>query len=124
MRILSLDLRERIISACDRGGQTRQEVADRFEVSLGMVDKLLRQRRLTGDIGSRYHRCGGKAKILDEHREHMRELLEERPDMTLEELRGAVGVDCTVQAIHYVLKKMGFTYKKRRYGPASATAAT
>ena len=40
---ISLDLRERIVAACDAKEGTREEVAKRFKVSLGMVEKLLAQ---------------------------------------------------------------------------------
>ena len=46
---ISLDLRERIVAACDAQEGTREEVAKRFKVSLGMVKKLLAQRARTGD---------------------------------------------------------------------------
>jgi transposase len=36
-RTLSLDLRERILACYDEGESTREEVAERFRVSLGMV---------------------------------------------------------------------------------------
>ena len=39
MRALSLDLRERIVAACDRGTAIQRQIAERFEVSLGMVKK-------------------------------------------------------------------------------------
>ena len=45
MRTLSLDLRERILTAYDAKEGTREEIAARFRVSLGMVKKLLQQRR-------------------------------------------------------------------------------
>jgi transposase len=124
MKALSLDLRTRIVAACDRGEQTQQQVADRFEVSLGMVQKLLKQRRRIGDLSAQYQRCGGKTKIFPEHQELMRNLLQERPDMTLGELRDACGLSCTLPAIHGVLNKMGLTYKKRRSVPVSKTAKT
>jgi transposase len=47
---ISLDLRERIVAACDAQEGTREEVAKRFKVSLGMVKKLLAQRARTGDL--------------------------------------------------------------------------
>jgi transposase len=47
-----------------------------------------------------------------------------KPDLTLKELRAAVRLNCTLPAIHYALKKMGLTYKKRHSGPASRTAPT
>lgn len=51
MHTFSLDLRERILATCDEGHSTREEVAKRFRVSLGMVKKLLCQRvRLAGDL--------------------------------------------------------------------------
>jgi transposase len=54
----------------------------------------------------------------------MRALLGEKPDLTLKELRTAVALDCTLPAIHYVLKKLGLTYKKRRSGPVSKIVRT
>ena len=49
MRTLSLDLRERILASYDNADGTRDQVATRYRVSLGMVKKLLQQRRRTGD---------------------------------------------------------------------------
>jgi transposase len=38
----------------------------------------------------------------------------QKADLTLEELRRAVGLKCSLPAIHYTLAAMGLTYKKRR----------
>lgn len=54
MTTCSLDLRRRILATFDEGRRTREEVARRFKVSLGMVKKLLQQRRATGDIAPRH----------------------------------------------------------------------
>lgn len=121
MKALSMDLRERILAAYDKGTSTREEVARRFELSLGMVKKLLQQRRRLKDIGPQYHRCGRKARITRDHQRQMRALLARKPDLTLSELREALGLDCTLSALHYVLVKMGLSYKKRRSAPASKT---
>ena len=124
MRVLSVDLRQRIVAACDQGNSTQPQVAARFAVSLGMVKKLLAQRRRTGEIGPRYHRCKGKPKILKTHQRQLRALVRQQPDLTLGQLRAATGLPCSLVAIHYALVKMGLTYKKRRSGPASRTAPT
>jgi transposase len=108
-----MDLRQRILKVYDRGDTTREQVAKRFEVSLAMVKKLLHQRRHTGDIAPRHHRSGRKPLILDSHRRDMRLLLKKQPDLTLEEIRVRLSLECTIQAIHYVLADMGLTYKKR-----------
>ena len=114
MATLSTDLRERIVAAYDRGDGTRQQVADRYNVSLGMVKKLLQQRRRTGDIAPRHRYSGRKPKITAKHQEKLKRLVRRRPDMTLEELREAIGVECTLPAIHYALGRMGLSLKKSR----------
>lgn len=118
------DLRERIVSAYDRGEGTRDEIARRFRVSLGMVKKLLQQRSKTGCIKSRHHLAGRKKTIVAEHRIAMRQHLKRKPDMTLAELRETLGLECTLPAIHYVLADMGLTYKKRRSAQLSRTGRT
>lgn len=130
MATLSVDLRERILKAYDQGKGTREEVAERFSVSLGMVKKLLLQRRRTGCIKPRHHFSGSKKQILASHRMALRQHLKKKPDMTLQQMREVLQLDCTLQAIHYVLVDMGLTYKKDTAGfrtrprrhPSSPTA--
>jgi transposase len=124
MRTLSLDLRERILSSYDNAEGTRAEVAQRFRVSLGMVKKLLQQRRRTGDIAPRHHFAGRKPMIVAAHRSRLRALLAKKSDLTLKELREAMGLKCSLQAIHVVLGRMELTYKKRHSAPANRTALT
>ena len=107
-----MDLRERILSSYDAGEGSREDIAQRYRVSLGMVKKLLQLRRSGKGIGAGHRRSGRKPRITPAHCEQMRQLLAKQPDLTLEELRSAIEVDCTVQAIHYALEKMGLTLKK------------
>jgi transposase len=124
MRTLSLDLRQRILDTYDRKEGTRLEVAHRFRVSLGMVKKLLQQRQRTGDIAPRHRFCGRKPMIVATHRHQIRALLAKKNDLTLKELRQAMDLPCSLQAIHVVLGKMGLTYKKRHSGRVSKTGRT
>jgi transposase len=124
MATLSLDLRQRILASYDNDEGTREQIAARYRVSLGMVKKLLQQRRHTGCIKARHHLAGRKPAILPEHRMAMRRELKAKPDLTLAELRVRVRLGCTLPALHYVLADMGLTYKKRRSAPASKTGRT
>lgn len=124
MRTTSLDLRERILAAYDHDEGTRPEIARRFRVSLGLVKKLLQQRRRTGDIAPRHRFSGRKPMIVASHRQQLRTLLAKKNDLSLQELRQATQLKCSLQAIHVVLGKMGLTYKKRRSAPASRTVRT
>jgi transposase len=124
MKTIGIDLRQRIVDAYDRGEGTREEIAEHYGVSLGFVGKLLGQRRRTGDLAPRHGNSGRNPKLVGTHRRQLRALLAKQPDLTLVQLQAALGVDCTVQAIHYVLAAMGLTYKKRRSGPANRIERT
>jgi len=124
MRTLSLDLRERILASYDLKEGSREEIAHRFRVSLGMVKKLLQQRQRTGDIAPRHRYSGRKPMILETHRHKLRAALIKTPDLTLKELRQRVALECSLPALHYALAKMGLTYKKRRSGLESRIGRT
>lgn len=124
MAPISLDLRERIVEACDNKEGTQAEIAKRFKVSLGMVKKLLKLRKKYGEIGPRYHSQGGRRKISQEQEAALAKLVASEPDLTLEELREALNLDCTVQAVHYALRRLGLTYKKRHSEQANAREKT
>jgi transposase len=121
---ISVDLRERVLASYDEGEGTREEVASRFRVSLGMVKKLLQQRRRIGEIGAQHHLAGRKPMIEVHHQKELSKLLEAKVDMTLVQMRMALGLNCSLQAIHAVLDKMGLTYKKRLSAPVSKAAPT
>ncbi len=125
MAALSLDLRERIVAACDEQDATQAQVAKRFRVSLGMVKKLLGQRRRTGTIAPLYARCGRKPRWTTHARQRqLQALLAKTPDLTLKEMRATLGWTCSLQAIQCVLVKLELTYKKRRSAPPSRTGRT
>lgn len=112
MKALSLDLRERILASYDAGKGTRQEIADRYNVSLGMVKKLLSRRKQTGEIHSWYTHCGRKPYFTEELRQRIKQLIRTRKDITLEEIRESLNLNCTLPAIHYVLRDLNLTFKK------------
>jgi transposase len=124
MKTINRDVRERILKSYDQRGRTRAEVAAWFGVSLGMVKKLLQQRRRIGEIGPLHHRAGRKPQITQTHRMHFRVLLKKQPDLTLAELRTATGLNCSLPAICYVLSDMQLTLKKRRFAPVNKTDQT
>jgi transposase len=115
MNTLPLDLRQRIVDAYDAGQGTRDEIAIRFGVSTGMVKKLLQQRRDTGDIAPRHQHSGRKPIILASHRKRLRKMLNQKPDLTLTQMREQLGLECSLSAIHHVLGEMGLTLRRRGF---------
>ena len=124
MKTYSMDLRERVVAACDEGGATREQVAARFAVSVRWVRDLLKRRRETGSIAPR-PRGGGRPPAFDaEAAGRLREAVRADSDATLEELGRAAGVACTAPAVYRALKRLGVTRKKSRGGRPSRTART
>jgi transposase len=124
MRTLSVDLRERILASYDNEEGTREQIGARYRVSLGMVKKLLQQRRRTGDIAPRHHHSGRKPLIVPAYHRQMRILLSRKPDLTLKELRAALELECSLPAIHCALVTLGLTYKKRHSALVNKTGPT
>ena len=124
MKTISMDLRLRIVETYDEGKWMQEEVAKRFLVSLGLVKKLLMQRKRTGQIEARHRFSGRKARLLPEHGPGLRNLLAKEPDLTLAEMKERLKLECSIAAIHWALGQMGLTYKKRRSAPPSKIAKT
>ena len=121
MNPYSMDLRERVVAACDARDGTRQQIAARFSVSVSRIRDLLKRRRDTGSIAPRPH-GGGRAPAFDgAAAARLREAVRADDDATLEELSGAVGVRCCASAVHRALKRLGITRKKSRGGRPSRT---
>jgi transposase len=117
----SMDLRERVVAACDEGIDTRAEIAERFSVSESWVRRLLQRRRETGSIAPK-PRGGGQPPAFDgEAAERLRGAVAADPDATLEELAEASGVACSTSAVDRALKRLGITRKKSRSAPPSRT---
>jgi len=112
MKAHSLDLRTRIVRACEDGRETQESIAQRFEVSYWFVVKLWQQWRRTGDLHAR-KRGGRRPRASDGPAlRRLRRRLTDRPDSTLEELREACGVDCSIVTVHNTLKRLGYRRKK------------
>jgi len=78
----SLDLRKRVVRACE-GGMTPAAVAARFEVSVAWVYRLIQRRRETGSIAPRQQtKFRGRA-LSDDEEARLVTLITARPDTTL-----------------------------------------
>ena len=116
MKAYSLDLRERVIAAVDAGEVSRRSIAHLFGISYVWIKKLLRQRRIRGDIAPLAH-GGGQKPLLDEEKlEQLRQAVAQKPDATLEELQNRIravnGQRVSTSTISRALKRLGLARKK------------
>ena len=121
-RAYSVDLRERVLAACERGEGGRGEIARRFAVAERTVSGWLKAaregRRAPKPPAGGLPPVGGQAEVLAG-------LVAERNDATLAEyadrLAGRAGVRRSLASVCRALKRLGLARKKRRSGPPSRT---
>lgn len=118
----SMDLRERVLQACDAGGTTRA-VAQRFAVSESWVRRLKQRRRADGRIAPKPSR-NRRVPKLAAHADTIRALIAATPDLTLAELRAKLGVAVALGTLWAAVAGLGLTVKKKSSGPPSKTGRT
>jgi transposase len=117
----SMDLRLRVLQACDAGLPTRA-AADKYEVSDSFVRKLKRRRRTTGSAAPATPRRPPPGWAADADR--IRAAVAQQPDLTLEELRGRLGVAYSLTTLWRATRALGLTVKKKSNGRPSRAAPT
>jgi transposase len=126
MKAYSMDLRERVIGACDSGMGT-SEVAESFSVSSAWIRRLKQRRRETGHFGPKVQQRRGSIPILTQHEDKIAKIIAEKPDSTSTEIAerlGEMSVKVSRQTVDVALKRLGYRYKKRLFGQQSKTAPT
>ena len=117
MKAYSMDLRRRVLAACDRGESTKI-VSDRFGVCPAWVRRLKQRRRECGEIAPRDSGGDRRGKFRGMALERLGKRVAAQPDLTLEQLcewaSHELGIDCSVMAVCRALKQVGLTFKKSR----------
>lgn len=116
MKAYSLDLREKVMAAVERGEMSRQEVARVFGVTYAWIKKLQRQLRDQGHFEPLPHGGGQKRLLSDEQLERVRKVVARNPDVTLEKLceriRGSNHQKVSRPTMCRALARLGLTRKK------------
>lgn len=124
MKAYSLDLRERVIAALERGEQCQAEIAETFGVSLSSVEKWWQRWRETRRVAALPH-VGGNPRALRACTSVIRAAVKQHPDITLEELCEHVAEVATVQASPSMmcreLQRLNLPRKKSRFMIVSGT---
>ena len=122
MRAYSMDLRLRVLAACD-DGLTTAEAAEAFSVSPSWVRRLKQVRRDPGRVGpARYRRDEFPAHVRLGDR--IRAAVREAPDLTLKEYVARFALPVSVPTLARALAALGLPRKKSRTGRPNRTART
>lgn len=112
----SMDLRQRVIDAYKAKQGSQRQIADRFQVSLSFVKRLVCRYRDTGQVTPLPHAGGAIAKIKVSDLSAVQQLVDEQPDAILQELcerfASRSGIEVSVPTMHRAVKKLDLTSKK------------
>lgn len=121
MKAYSVDLREKIVAAHLENHNSIRTVASIFSVSKSLVQKLVKQQKLEGDLQPKQP---GKPRFsyLKNAEVELRELVAEHPDATLVELweffADKTGNWVGRSAMCQALQNLGLNRKKKHRGAA------
>lgn len=120
---ISIALRRRIVAAYEAGMTgTYEKTAELYGIGRATVGRILRRHRETGDVLLK-SRGGNNPRIVD--LDWLRKHAEENPDARLldrvEAWIAIGGKPLTHQAMSLAMRAIGWTHKKRRRSPGSAT---
>jgi transposase len=116
-RALSIDLRERLISAVE-GGQSRRAAAERFGVAASTAIKWVDRWRRTGHVRPRPQGGDKRSQPIEAHATEIMALVGERPDISLAEIAVYLdemhGLRVALSTVWRLLDRHGMTFKKNR----------
>lgn len=117
MKAYSLDLRQRVVAAYEKGNSSLAEVAEQFNVGQTFVKKMLRQHRETGSVALLAHGGGRQAALSEKEHRLLRQKVKEQPDISLAELQehlaAKAGLMVSVPTIHRHLRTLRLSHKKK-----------
>lgn len=111
MGISSKEIRQRALKAYEEGLGSKSHIAKLYGVSARTFRRWWQEYETTGKTGPA-PRGHNPRSLNEEEMQELNRLLEHHPDMTLEQLRTALGKTCTVVTIHNATKRLNWRYKK------------
>jgi transposase len=109
----SMDLRQRVLRAWDRG-MDAERVAAKYEVSRAWVHRLVQRRRETGSIAPRQQTKFRRRALAPDQEHRLVALITARPEATLAELRVALPTAAALSTLWRAIDRLGLTVKKNR----------
>jgi transposase len=125
-RALSFDLRKRVVDAI-ASGMSRRQAAGRFGVSAASAIRWQKQLTQVGTVHPARQGGDRRSHRIDAHAARILALYEARPDITLAEIKAALGeqgIDAGIGTLWRFFDRHGITRKKRPHTRRSKTVRT
>lgn len=120
MKAYSLDFRQKIMAVHHEGKTSQRQLADRFNVALSFIEKLIKQEKETGNIAPKVRGGGAKPKLTESQKQVISDLVAENNDATLvelcDQLEERVGVRVSRSTMGRLTQQLKLTVKKNLSG--------
>ena|SRR5437763_10963510 len=119
----AMEFRIAVAAAHEESGSSI-EVAEQFGCSESWVRRLSQRRRQSGSLEPLTPKRPDRRKLDEDDLRQLRQLIADKPDLTLGELAEALGSKASVPTIWRATQRLGLPLKKRPPTPASRTGPT
>lgn len=110
--MLHNEARELLVEAYEKSRDVKR-VAEDFGVSESRVYHLVMQKRRTGSVAVRTSQRGRKPLLTAQDKEKLRDCIDEKPDITINELREKLGLSASESTVGRAIRGMGYTLKRK-----------
>ena len=110
--MLRNETRELLVQGYETTGDV-EGIAKAYSVSKWTVYRLAEQKRKTGSVALRTSQRGRKPVLTAEDKEQIRRCMDDRPDITIEEIREELNLSASYSTVERAIKAMGYTLKKK-----------
>jgi transposase len=125
MKPLSMDLRERIVNAVEKGDSSIRKIAQRFAVSKNTVERLIKHKRTQGHLAPR-KQGGTMVSPVMQYKDQLLAIFERHSDASLaqycELLFDETGLWVSQSTMCRTFQRLNLPRKKRRFAPARPSA--
>ena len=112
VKMLHNESRKLLVEAYEKTHNAK-EVAECYSVDESTVYRLERQKKATGSVELRTHLRGRKPSLSEETLSEISKAIQERPDITIDEIIEKLDLHVTNETVRKAVIKMGFVRKKK-----------
>lgn len=110
--MLHSEARELLVEAYEKSRDVKR-VAEDFGISESRVYHLVMQKRRTGSVAVRTSQRGRKPLLTAQDKEKIRSCIDEKPDITINELRKKLDLSASESTVGRAIRGMGYTLKRK-----------
>ena len=112
INMLHNETRNLLIQAYNKTHNAK-EVAECFSVDVSTVYRLVEQMKREGSVSVKTSLRGRKASLKEADLQKIQELVQQKPDITLQEIIDTLQLKICIETVRKALIKLGYSYKKK-----------